>query len=303
VNKERGDKMKNLVFYLALIGPFFLLIFGFGYSWSHSAKTQMSENENLVSNDYASPPSSLDNLYPPNKNEPIYLFKMFELGTFFSGIVADLFENDSQNAKDNFEKFKTKYIEVSKLVPEWEKEYLMGPLNELKIALDTGTQGKVMAAIEKVGQTCHQCHVSNMAKVQQKYHWGDFETIKIKDPLKEEEVSFTQLKQGLNVNFVAIGLNIEQGQKENARKQLQAFKARFQTLKSICQNCHKKEEIKHYVDQTIFSLIENIELELGRSAHDPNVVSSLTQKIGMESCFKCHLVHIPSAFAKLQWKK
>jgi hypothetical protein len=295
--------MRNLLFYLALIGLVFLLIFGFGYSWSHSAKTQMSENENLVSNDYASPPSSLDNLYPPNKNEPLYLFKMFELGTFFSGIVADLFENDPQNAKGNFEKFKTKYIEVSKLVPEWEKDYPMGPLNELKVALDTGTQEKVMAAIEKVGQTCHQCHVSNMAKVQQKYHWGDFETIKTRDPLTDEAVSFTQHKQGLNVNFVAIGLNIEQDQKENARKQLQAFNERFKALKSICQNCHKKGEIKHYVDQTVFSLIENIELELGRSAHDPNVVSSLTQKIGMESCFKCHLVHIPSAFAKLQWKK
>jgi cytochrome c556 len=295
--------MRNLVFYLALIGLVFLLIFGFGYGWSHSAKTQMSENANLVSNDYASPPSSLDSLYPPNKNEPIYLFKMFELGTFFSGIVADLFENDPQNAKSNFEKFKTKYIEVSKLVPEWEKDYPVGPLNELKVALDTGTQEKVMAAIEKVGQTCHQCHVSNMAKVQQKYHWGDFETIKSKDPLTDEEVSFSQLKQGLNVNFVAIGLNVGQGQKENARKQLQAFNARFKALKGICQNCHKKGEIKHYVDQTVFSLIENIELELDRSAHDPNVVSSLTQKIGMESCFKCHLVHIPSAFAKLQWKK
>jgi hypothetical protein len=295
--------MKKVVFFVSVAGLSFLLIFGFGYSWSQSTKTQMSEKGNLALNDYASPPSSLDSLYPPNKNEPVYLLKMFELGTFFSGIVADLFENDAQNAKGNFEKFREKYIEVSKLVPEWEKDYPMDRLDELKIALDTGTQGKIMAATEKVGKTCHQCHVSNMAKVQQKYHWGDFETIKIKDPLTNEEVGFSQLKQGLNVNFVAIGLNIKQGQKENARKQFQAFNARFRALGSTCQNCHKKREIKHYVDQRVSSLIENIELELSRSAHDQNVVSSLTQKIGMESCFKCHLVHIPSAFAKLQWKK
>jgi len=193
--------MKKLFFIISIMGLAFLLIFGFGYSWSHSANMQMSEKGNSGLNDYASPPSSLDSFYPPNKNEPIYLLKMFELGKFFSGIVADLFENDLQNAKGNFERFKTEYIEVSKLVPEWEKDYPMGPLNELEIAFDTGIQGKVMAAIEKVGQTCHQCHVSNMAKVQQKYHWGDFETIKIKDPLTEEEVNFTQLKQGLNVKF------------------------------------------------------------------------------------------------------
>jgi hypothetical protein len=37
--------------------------------------------------------------------------------------------------------------------------------------------------------------------------------------LTTEEVSFTQLKRGLNVNFVAIGLNIEQGQNDDAGKQ------------------------------------------------------------------------------------
>ena len=295
--------MRKLVFFVTVTGLAFVLIFSLGYSWSQSTKTQMSEKEDLALNDYASPPSSLDGLYPPQKKEPVYLFKMFELGTFFSGIIADLFENDLQNAKNNFEKFKTKYIEAAKLVPEWEKDYPIDPLDELKMALENGSKGKVMAGIEKVGETCHQCHVSNMAKVQQKYHWGDFGEIKIKDPLTNEEVSFAQLKQGLNVNFVGIGLDVEQGQKENARKQLHDFNERFQALKNTCQNCHKKEEMKHYVDQRVFSLIKNMELELNRSAHDPKVIASLTQKVGMESCFKCHLVHIPSAFAKLQWKK
>jgi len=142
-----------------------------------------------------------------------------------------------------------------------------------------------------------------MAKVQQKYHWGNFEEIKLKDPLTNEEVNFAQLKQGLNANFAGINLDVEQGQKDNAKKQLQGFNARFQALKNTCQSCHKKEEMKHYVDQKIISLIEDMELELSQSTHDPKAIESLSQKVGMESCFKCHLVHIPSAFAKLQWKK
>lgn len=295
--------MRKLFLLLAFTSLAFILTLNMGYSGAHLTKTQIAEKEGLALNDYAPPPGSLDVLYPPKTEEPVYLFKMFELGTFFSGIVGDLFENDLQNAKGNFERFKTKYIEVSKLIPEWEKEYPMDSLDELKISLESRAREKVMPAIEKVGQTCHQCHVSNMAKVQQKYHWGNFEEIKIKDPLTNEELGFTQLKQGLNVNFVGIGLNVEQGQKENAKKQLQAFNARFKTLKSTCQSCHKKEVMKHYVDQRVFSIIDEMELELTRSAHDPKVVASLSQKIGMESCFKCHLVHIPSAFAKLQWKK
>ena len=56
------------------------------------------------------------------------------------------------------------------MVPEWEKDYPVEPLDELKIVLETQDPGKVMAAIEKLGETCHQCHVANMVKVQQKYH-------------------------------------------------------------------------------------------------------------------------------------
>jgi len=284
--------------------PFIILIFGPEYSGSQNTKTQKSEEGDTVFNASISPPpSSLDILYPPQAKEPVYLIKMIELGTFFSGIVADVFENDFQNVEAGFERFKTKYVEVSKLIPEWEKEYPMNPVNELKMAIESGEQGKIMASIEKVGKGCHECHIWNMAKVQQKYHWGNFEEIKIKDPLTNGEISFAQLKLRLNANFAGIGLDVEQGEKENAKKQMQAFKARFQALKSTCQHCHEKRAMPHYADQEVISLIEYMDLELSRSTYNPKKIVSLIQKIGTESCFKCHLVHIPSAYAKLQWKK
>ena len=296
--------MKKLFLLSAGTGLAIILILSFGFSGTNSIKAQIEGKERLALNDYVSLPRSLNALYPPQTKEPLYLLKMFELNTFFSGIVADLFENDFQNARGNFEIFITKHGELSKLIPEWEreweKEYPGGPLDELSKALGRGDKAKAMESIEKVGMECHECHISYMAKVQQKYHWGNFEEIKLKDPITNDEVSFAQLKQGLNTNFVGIGLDVEQGQKENAKKQLQSFHSRFQALKNTCQSCHKKEEMKHYVDQKVISLIEDMELELSGSANDPKVIASLSQKIGMESCFKCHLVHIPSAFAQLQ---
>ena len=197
--------MRKSVFFVTVAGLAFILIFTLGYSCSQPTKMQISEKENQPFNNYASPPSSLDALYPPQTKESVYLFKMFELNTFFSGIIAELFENDFRNAKGNFEIFMTKHSELSKLIPEWEREweqkYPGGPLDELKNALDRGDKAKAMASIEKVGIECHECHISYMAKVQQKYHWGNFEEIKLKDPLTNEEVNFAQLKQGLNVNF------------------------------------------------------------------------------------------------------
>jgi cytochrome c556 len=227
---------------------------------------------------------------------------MMGLATSGNGIFVDLLENDFENAKANFEKFKAQYKEVSKLVPEWEKEFPMAPVNELGAALKTGDQGKVMGAAEKLGKVCRNCHEVNMPKVQQKYHWGNFSGIRVKDSLTNEEVDFTQLMQSLDMNFAGISVDVEQGQRENAQKQFQGFNAGFQMLKITCKNCHGPER-KYYVDDNMQALVDKLGQALSETSIDPKVVGELSQGIGMESCFKCHLVHVPAAFAKSQWAK
>jgi cytochrome c556 len=281
---------------LLLVGVLTILTIGLGGTSSQSQKV-----EGLKAIAFP-PPSSLDSLYPPKAEQPIYLFRMLGLDTFFLGIVADLFENDLQHAKANFKKFKAQYVEVSKLVPQWEKNFPMGPVNDLGAALETGDRGKVMAAHDKVGKVCHDCHVANMPQVEQKYRWGDFYAIRVKDPLTNEEVDFPQLKKYLAANFAGISVDTEQGQRENAQKQFQGFNARFQTLKETCGNCHGTER-KYYVDESVQGLLDKLGQALRGSSVDQNVVGRLTQGIGMESCLKCHLVHIPAAFAKFQWEK
>ncbi len=140
-----------------------------------------------------------------------------------------------------------------------------------------------------------------MAKVQQKYRWMDFGEIKVTDPLTEEEMDFVRLKQSLNTNFSGILIDVEQGQGEKAQKHLQGFKARFQVLKDTCEDCHGTDERKYYVDENIQTLIGEIEKALNSIPIDSKTVQELVMGIGMDSCSKCHLVHIPAAYAKLQW--
>ena len=176
----------------------------------------------------------------------------------------------------------------------------MDPVEGLGSALETGDQRKVMAAHDKVGKVCHDCHIANMPQVQQKYHWGNFFAITVKDPLTNEMVDFPSVKRSLSANFVGIGVDVEQGQRENAQKQFQAFKARFQTMKETCGHCHDTER-KYYIDETVEDLIEKLGQALSASSIDPKLVGELGMGIGHESCFKCHLVHVPAAAAKLQW--
>ncbi len=247
-------------------------------------------------------PASLENLYPPKVEQPLFLLRMLGLNMPFTGIVVDLFENDLDHAKANYDKFKTQYLEISKLVPEWQNAYPMKPVEELGVSLQTGDRGKVMAAIENVGMVCHNCHSASMVKVQQKYHWPDFKIIAVLDPLTNQGVDYPRLMQYLNANFTGIGVDLEQGQVENARKQFEGFKLRFRAMKESCGSCHDTER-KYYVDEGVQSLIDKLGQALYASAVDPKVVGELSQGIGMESCAKCHLVHLPAAYAKLGWEK
>jgi len=247
-------------------------------------------------------PSSLDTLYPPKVKQPVFLFNMLGLGTSFSAMAADLSEKSPQHAKADYERFKVQYREVSQLVPEWKKEYPMGPVEELGKAIVTQDRVKVMVAYEKVGMVCHNCHVSTMPRVQQKYHWGNFAAVNIKDPVSEEQVTFIGLMQYIDANFAGIAVSVERGDKEIAQRQFRGFNARFQAMKETCGSCHDSER-KDYVDTNVQTLIDELDQALNRSSVDPKVAEPLRQRIGMEGCIKCHRVHVPAAFAQLQSAK
>jgi hypothetical protein len=67
-------------------------------------------------------------------------------------------------------------------------------------------------------------------------------------------------------------------------------------LRGSCQGCHEKES-RYFVDREMQDTVE----ELGEAFRSRTVVAdavmALAQKIGRESCSKCHLVHVPAALA------
>jgi cytochrome c556 len=242
-------------------------------------------------------PPSLDNFYPPKAPAPVYLLNMIELTTSFSGIVSDLLENDLENSRKNYEKFREKYLEISVFVPEWKNLSPMGPVDELGVAMKTGDPGQIMAAVEKAGELCNDCHMKNMPSVQQKYHWSDFDEISVTDPLSGQDVSFARLMLMMDANMAGVGLDVEQGQRENAMMQAQGLEARFGALKEACLACHDSGR-EYYVGSAILDMLDEMKKALEAETPDPQAIGGLLNGIGEESCFKCHLVHIPAAYAR-----
>lgn len=241
-------------------------------------------------------PGSLGAWYPPVADRPVYLLKMLDLEMSFSGIVVDLQEDDLEGARGSFAEFQKHYQEVSGMVPEWKGEYPEGTVRELGAALATGDKGKAMVAFAAVGGTCHRCHAATMVPVQQRFHWGDFGAITVRDPLSGAATGYPQFKQFLSANLAGITVDLRQGQTENARRQFEGFRARFQALGGSCRGCHEKES-RYFVDREMRDTVEEIGQALRSRTVAVETVAALAQKIGRESCSKCHLVHLPAAFA------
>jgi len=241
-------------------------------------------------------PGSLDTFYPPSSDRPVYLLGMLRLENSFSGIVVDLMEGDLEGARGSFSDFRNRYREAADMVPEWKREYPEDPVRELGEALTDGNREAAMKAFGAVGAICHRCHVAAMVPVQQKYHWGDFEGSVIRDPVGSGTIPYPVLKQFLSANLTGITHDLRQGQADNARKQYEQFRARFDALGGSCSGCHEKER-RNYVDREMRSAVDSLGEALRGGTVDADSVTALVQEIGRESCSKCHRVHLPAAHA------
>lgn len=288
--------MKTIIF---LFSAAFIFTTGCGIDRSGDINQLKQEVENLKEL-AGPPPASVDNLYPPTADAPILLIKMNRMNMFMTDIVNDIFKEDFAHAAVNFENFKAEYSETSGLIPEWKKYYLPDLVDELGKALQTSESGEVMEAIDIFGESCHHCHISNMTKVQQKYHWADISELTIADPLTKQELDFRQFKQLLNGSMVGVLVDVEQGETDNALKHFQALNIRFKELGMSCYPCHDTERT-YYVDQKVQIILDKLGLILRSASPDPKQVTEFIQEFGMESCAKCHLVHTPAAFSKTRW--
>jgi len=259
------------------------------------------DEEKAVPQPELSLPSSLDKFFPPKAPAPVFFIKMIEMSTSLSGIISDFLENDTENALANYSDFKDRYLELSKLVPEWSEFYPIAPVDKIGEALKKADPGQLMRAVDNMGRACNECHYLAMPLVQQKYHWADFDDLTATDPLSNSDVSFLQLMHMIDSHLAGVALDIQQGQLENAKSQLHGLDVRMKAMKEVCSACHDTER-KYFVDESVFSMIEEIGLTLNEASPDANAVGELLHGIGQESCTKCHLVHIPAAYARYQMR-
>ena len=242
-------------------------------------------------------PTSLNALYPPVTNAPVFLFKMIEMGNSLNATGINFFEADHENMQVSFNRFKTVYIEFLGLVPEWEDYFSLKEVDELELALNSKEMEKVGLAFENMGKVCHTCHAANITRVQHKFAWGNFSDISLTDPVNGKENSFSEIMHIMTISYDGITTDLIEGQLEYSRKHFTDFNTRFEAMSETCIACHDSER-KYYVDNNIQNMIKAIGEEIAKEKPEVERIKDLTKGIGYESCYKCHLVHTPAAFSQ-----
>ncbi|MBI2836150.1 MAG: hypothetical protein HYX85_00450, partial [Chloroflexi bacterium] len=204
--------------------------------------------------------------------------------------------------KANFQAFKAQYQKMSGMVPEWKDLFPMKPVDDLGTAIDSGDPAKIGAAFGPVGGVCGNCHVRNLVKAQQKYHWPSFDAVSIANPLGGPALGWKDYMFQMSGTFSGIGNDLRQGQLENARKDFQAFSATFKGLPNGCKACHATPRT-YFVDASVVALVDELGKALEAQTPDAKKIGELSGAIGNESCMKCHLVHFPAPNTKARWEQ
>jgi cytochrome c556 len=234
-------------------------------------------------------PQSIDKYY---ENEPVYLYKMWDLGGTIMGIVANLQQKDINNTKNSFTAFSKLYTESAGLVPEWSRYYNIEAVDKLGNALNSGNPEEIFPALDEVGKTCGTCHREVKPMVWARYHWKDFRKVNMSTGNSQEpELPWAAAKMKyLAPAFDGTIVNIKEGQQNYAADSWNQFNTAFSNLEKACLNCHK-EPPRYFVSQDVKSLISQAGQQITAGAL--NEAEETMKQIG-DSCYRCHIIHEPA---------
>ena len=236
-------------------------------------------------------PHSLDQYYNEDKE---YLIEMYKLGESMMGIPVNLGQGDFPNAIVSFNEFSECYEYSSEMVPEWKKYYDQKAVKKLGNALETGEPDAINKAMGKVGETCSECHLDTMTPVYNKYYWNDFRDVMIETP--DGPMPWKQAKMYyLLMGFDGIGVNIKESDQDGAEQSFELFDSMFDNMTNKCSACHISEP-KYFVSEDIQTMIDDMGTNIINEEY--GAANGLRYAIG-DSCHKCHIIHIPPQYAKV----
>jgi hypothetical protein len=240
-------------------------------------------------------PKSL-NQYYPSGGPPILLLSMLDMVDSLEFTAVNLQENDLVDAKITFNKFSGEYDNVSKMVPEWNGYFDKSLVTNIGSDIDNQNVPKAFEDMGKLGKSCDKCHTENTPEVWAKYYWKDFDSINVTTIGPYKPVApWTDAMGYMALNFDGMIINLKEGKQDAANQSFENFRTMLLNFKKACSECHNTER-KYFVSDDVMAMV-NQTGEYVKSGNITGVEQSI-HIIGMEICYKCHVLHQPAQMMK-----
>ncbi len=248
------------------------------------------------------PPKSLSKYYPPNSNKYEFLNSMYAMSTAFTGIFTNIQEYDWQNAEKWANILKNNYLNIGKLVPEYDKQLKKNEIEQLVVAIRNKDMNKVKANADTVGKSCSQCHQNYKVSTKIIYHYPSFHLINIEDPVSRTNIEFEDYMKKMTDSMKKLRIYLEDNKPGKAKVEGNNFVKRLKGLSQSCNECHNnKLSIEIYQGKELEERLNLLSKAL-QNTNKQEIYNNLNW-ISANNCSKCHNTHQTIAEIKSKLSK
>lgn len=254
------------------------------------------------------PPSSMDKYYSERGKISEWIEQMRKISKAFGATQISSDQKEWQEALEHAQAFSKAYKKASEMVPEWKDLFDLESLELFVAATQSQDIENIKTFSSKVGKTCGQCHRKHNISVWIRYHWPSTNTIKVLDPIDEQEINYDKFMHRLSSSFKNIEIFFEQDKYNESWKSIDNFSKRLRALRSACSKCHVTEWTKnsttvkdYFVGEDMVDALQEIKKTFASGTPDKKLFLEKMEHISMESCKMCHLIHQPAAIVQRAW--
>ncbi len=256
------------------------------------------------------PPPSMDKFYIEREKTSEWIMQMNHIRKTFVATSISIDREKWGEALKAAEDFALAYRKASEMVPEWKDLFDLETSGLLISNIQARDIGKIKKFITKLRKTCTQCHRKHYISVWTRYHWPSTQTIRVLDPLSEQELDYDQFMHRLSSSFKSIEIFFKREEYNESWKAIDDFSKRLRGLRSVCSKCHVSEWTKNpgtvkdfFVGEDMIDALQEIKKTFASGAPDKKLFKKKMNYISEKSCKTCHMIHQPATIIQKVWKE
>lgn len=254
------------------------------------------------------PPPSMDKFYSERGKTSEWIEQMRQIGKNYEATQISRDQNQWEESLKYAQDFNKAYQKASEMVPEWKDLFDLKSSKLFVAATQSQDTKQIKNFSSKLEKTCGQCHSKHNLSAWVRYHWSSTKTIKVLDPIDEQEISYDRFMHRLSSSFKRIEIFFEQENHNESWKAIDTFSKRLRALKSVCSKCHVKEWTKSsttvkdfFVGEDMIDALQEIQKTFASGTPDSKLFQKKMEHISTNSCKMCHLIHQPAAIIQRVW--